>query len=132
MNRHAEIVLVGEVGDQPAGLIAAEMSPRRPRQIPIGEALNSRRYRSAEIVELYVQEAYRHKGVGRALMVEAERRLRSRWCDWVRLEVLAPNRVAQALYADLGYRVTDLRLGKALRASPPRKHHRSERLRRNR
>lgn len=33
------------------------------------------------------------------------------------MEVLAPNRGARALYEDLGYRATDLRLGKALRIS---------------
>lgn len=121
MRRQAGIVLVGKLGDQPAGLIAAEVIRRRPHYYPIGEALNPRRYHSAEIVELYVRGAYRRRGVGRALMAEAERRLRSRGCDWVRLEVLAPNRVARALYADLGYRATDLRLGKLLRISKSRK-----------
>lgn len=121
MRRQAGIVLVGQVGDQPAGLIAAEMIRRRSHYYPIGEALNPRRYRSAEVVELYLREAYRRRGVGRALMAEAERRFRLRGCDWVRLEVLAPNRVARALYAELGYRATDLRLGQALRTSKSRK-----------
>lgn len=116
MRRHAGIVLIGQVGDHPAGLIAADMVRSRPH-----DSSESRRNPPAEIVELYVKEAYRRRGVGRSLIAEAERQLQSRGCDWVRLEVLAPNRRARALYAELGYQPTDLRLGKTLRTSRPRK-----------
>jgi GNAT superfamily N-acetyltransferase len=117
VRRHNGIILIGELAGQPAGLLVAEMVPWRAQY-----SLESRgRYYPAEILELYVSESYRRKGVSRALMEEAERRLRARGCDWVRLEVFAPNRPARAFYRSLGYQPRDLRLAKPLRGSRTRK-----------
>lgn len=113
--RHNGIFLVAQVGDQPAGLIAAEVVAWRPSfSLDPAHPEVSKRYHAGEILELYVREAYRRKGLGRALMLEVERRLRARGCKWMRLEVFAPNRIAQKFYTSLGYRPRDLRLGRAL------------------
>jgi ribosomal protein S18 acetylase RimI-like enzyme len=58
----------------------------------------------AEITELYVQEAYRRRGVGRKLMELAEQHARKRGACQTTLLVNRHNEPAQALYRHLGYR----------------------------
>jgi ribosomal protein S18 acetylase RimI-like enzyme len=71
----------------------------------------------AEILELYVRKDFRRRGVGRALMAEAERRLRVLGYQWVQLEVLEHNRPAREFYRGLRFQTSDLRLLKALQSS---------------
>jgi len=56
------------------------------------------------VASLAVRKAYRRRGVGTALMLEAERLLREEGAVVIRLEVSASNGAAQALYVKLGYR----------------------------
>ena len=112
------LLLVAESGGRPVGIIAAELVAGRARYSLEASGFYDRvprkQYRTGEIMELYVLKGYRRHGVGRVLMLEAERRLRALGCGWIRLEVFAPNRLAQKFYTDLGYEPRDLRLGKAL------------------
>ena len=56
------------------------------------------------VTDLYVIEAARGEGVGRALMTEAEDRFRARGLTAVRVTALAANREACGTYEGLGYR----------------------------
>lgn len=113
--RHDGILLVAHVDGQLAGMIAAELVAGRPGfSLDPAHPEVSQRNRVGEVLELYVRKGFRREGVGRALLTEAERRLRDRGCRWMRLEVFAPNLSARRFYASLGYRPRDLRLGKPL------------------
>ncbi len=69
------------------------------------------------ITELYVDAAYRRRGLATRLMRLAESYLARRRCDAVRVEVFVPNVPARMLYAALGYVERDIELFKRLR--PP-------------
>ena len=56
------------------------------------------------IEDVYVEEAARGKGLGRALVVEALQRARERGCGRAELDVDVVNAPARALYASLGFR----------------------------
>lgn len=56
------------------------------------------------IEDVYVDEAARGKGLGRALVVEALQRARERGCGRVELDVDVVNEPARALYTKLGFR----------------------------
>jgi ribosomal protein S18 acetylase RimI-like enzyme len=55
------------------------------------------------VYEVYVDEAYRGRGYGRAAMVFAEEEARRRGLDRVSLNVFGGNAVARGLYRSLGY-----------------------------
>ncbi len=59
------------------------------------------------IHRLAVSPAFRGGGIGRALMVEAERRLAGYGCLKVNLQVVGSNDGVVAFYEKLGYRVED-------------------------
>jgi GNAT superfamily N-acetyltransferase len=55
------------------------------------------------VAELFVREAWRGQGVGRALLLEAERLTRARGFGHMLLGVLAGNTVAERAYARFGF-----------------------------
>ena len=68
-----------------------------------------------ELTELFVQEAYRHRGIGRALVAHAERLA----CEGGATELFVltgffTNHEAQSLYHAMGYEDDDLAMCKAL------------------
>lgn len=64
---------------------------------------------------LAVAEMHRGRGIGRALMLEVERRLEQMGCPKLSLMVRKDNREVLAFYAHLGYGVDDVvALGKRL------------------
>ena len=68
----------------------------------------------AELTELFVQEAYRRRGIGRALVAHAERLA----CEGGAAELLLvltsfTNHEAQSLYHAMGYEDDDLAMSKA-------------------
>lgn len=67
----------------------------------------------AYIGDLFVREAHRGQGIGRALIAEAERLARARGVARILLGVL-PGNPAEALYRRLGYRTYALELAKNL------------------
>ena len=69
---------------------------------------------------LAVDATHRHRGIGRALMLEVERRLEQMGCPKLSLMVRADNREVLAYYAHLGYQVDDVvALGKRLISDLP-------------
>ncbi|HIB91670.1 TPA: N-acetyltransferase, partial [Candidatus Poribacteria bacterium] len=68
----------------------------------------------AELTELFVQEAYRRRGIGRALIAHAERLA----CEGGATELLVltsfTNHEAQSLYHAMGYEDDDLAMSKTL------------------
>lgn len=113
IRRRHGFLLVAEVDGRPAGLIAVETVLARRSLAP--ESHRGRR--RAEVLELYVNNGFRRRGIGRALMSEAERRLRILGFNGVQLEVFAPNRPALEFYRKLRYQIRDLRLFKPLQKS---------------
>lgn len=60
------------------------------------------------ITELYVDTGSRGKSVGRLLVQRAEEYLRSAGCQFIKVEVFAPNQSAHGFYRHLGYRDYDI------------------------
>lgn len=60
-------------------------------------------FKSAHISELWVDEAYQGKGLGRQLLKRAETHVRERDCMRIHLETRSE--AARALYEKVGYRV---------------------------
>ncbi|TSC83559.1 MAG: GNAT family acetyltransferase [Microgenomates group bacterium Gr01-1014_16] len=56
-----------------------------------------------QIEDVYVEEEYRGKGVGKMLMEKMEDYLKDQGCDSIWLEVFAPNFDAHAAYLKMGY-----------------------------
>ena len=68
---------------------------------------------------LAVAPEHRRQGLGRAMMIEAERRLRRVGCPKLNLQVRGTNTAAIGFYESLGYQVDDVvSLGKRLEPEP--------------
>jgi ribosomal protein S18 acetylase RimI-like enzyme len=70
--------------------------------------------RQAYIFLLYVAPSHRRRGIGRALMEQAEAWARARGDRKIGLQVFATNAAATELYESLGYSVQSLTLEKRL------------------
>jgi ribosomal protein S18 acetylase RimI-like enzyme len=57
----------------------------------------------AELTELFVERAYRHQGIGRALIERAEQLARARGATDMIIMTSVSNSAAQALYRSAGY-----------------------------
>ncbi len=68
----------------------------------------------AEITELFVEEGYRQQGIGRALLVYAERLARAAGADELFVATDFENETALNLYRNMGFADYDLLLQKAL------------------
>ncbi|MGC9346657.1 MAG: GNAT family N-acetyltransferase [Anaerolineae bacterium] len=86
-------------------VIAARQTPNVPVLMP-------RDYAVIECV--VVKEAFRGRGVGRALMSMGERWARERGLEAVELDVFEFNTAARAFYEELGYKTVSRRLVKRL------------------
>ena len=67
---------------------------------------------SCEVETLVVEERYRGRGCGRALMLEAERRAQEEGARGMRVDVLAANPEGRRFYEGLGYALFAVRYGK--------------------
>ncbi len=70
----------------------------------------------AELTELYVEEAYRRQGLGRALVEYAERLARQVGAEEIFILTGAGNAGAQAFYRTLGYQADDIAFSKNLKS----------------
>ena len=66
------------------------------------------------VQELYVDDKYRERGIGRALMKKMEDYFHKNGCDAVCVEVFAPNENAQEFYKSCGYFERDISLMKRI------------------
>lgn len=55
------------------------------------------------ITELYVEDDYRGKGVGKLLMEKLEEYFKVKGCGFIRVEVFEPNKDAHEFYKKMGY-----------------------------
>jgi ribosomal protein S18 acetylase RimI-like enzyme len=93
-----DLFLVGTIGDQVVATVMAGYEGHR-----------------GWINYLAVAPEHQRKGLGRILMMEAERRLREAGCPKINLQVRSTNREAVAFYEALGYLVDDvISMGKRL------------------
>ena len=91
------VILIALDGDTPAGLMV--WTPGQD-EIFIEEAVRG----YGRVSDIVVAEAYRGRGVGQALLAEAERLTRSRGLKRLRLSVLAGNRTAMTAYERFGFK----------------------------
>ena len=68
----------------------------------------------AELTELFVEEAYRRRGIGRALVAHAERLAHEGGAKELFVLTSFTNHQAQSLYRAMGYEDDDLAMCKAL------------------
>jgi len=73
----------------------------------------------ASLLNQYVAEAYRDRGLGRQLLETAEEWARRQGLPWISLSIGARNTLGQKLYESLGYQVETLRMAKQLGPSEP-------------
>jgi ribosomal protein S18 acetylase RimI-like enzyme len=92
--RQVEIALLAEMSGEIIGFAGLRLIP----SLFYPETL-------AELTELFVAEAYRRQGVGRALIVEAEQRAIQGGARELLVLTGRDNQEAQALYYSLGYGV---------------------------
>jgi len=100
-------VLVAELDGRVVGHLFLEF-----RQDPVFVRAELRPY--AYVAELFVREEARGRGVGKALMREAERIATGRGVGRLMVEVLAGNASAEAFYARCGFAAHAIELGKAI------------------
>lgn len=81
-------VLMAQAGREPLGCLVM---------------LTRKASRTARIYSVVVGPEARGRGLGRRLVLQAQRAARAAGCAEMALEVRADNRAAQALYAGLGY-----------------------------
>ena len=108
-------VLVAELAGKPVGFLAAEVAadPHPLARIELRPNLQGK------ISSLFVEAATRNRGVGTALLREAESRFRAMKCDNLQLGVVAGNADARRFYRELGFEEFNLKLRKVV-ARPPR------------
>jgi GNAT superfamily N-acetyltransferase len=70
------------------------------------------------VAELFVREGHRGQGIGRALLLEAERLTREKGFDHMMLGVLAGNTVAERAYDRFGFKPYATDLVKAIAPAP--------------
>ena len=73
----------------------------------------------ASLLNQYVAEPYRGRGLGRRLIQTAEQWARRQGLPRICLSVGANNALSQGLYKTMGYHVDTLRMSKALAATEP-------------
>lgn len=93
---HIKIILAEE-GEEPAGYVVATLD---------GDA--------GEIDSLYIEEDFRNKGVGKALIEQAEDWFAEKKAKRIRISVVGGNADACAVYEHLGYNVREIIFEKAL------------------
>lgn len=63
---------------------------------------------NGRVTELYVDKNYRGKGLATKLMEQIEQTLKEKGCDYIWVEVFAPNQPPRNLYQKLGYKERDI------------------------
>lgn len=99
--------LVADLDGARVGFVSVEIHRYR------GE--RGKRISSAEIQELHVRPGYRRRGVGSALMADAERELRHRGCLSAFLFTPSNFTLAHAFYRQRRYKLRAFQFGKNLR-----------------
>lgn len=99
LHREEGVLLVAEEGAETVGFlnVIEDLTPPFETFIP---------YRHATVVDLYVDPAHRHNGVGSALLDAAEDWSRERGLSYLELNVLTGNENAYHFYQSSGFAPT--------------------------
>ncbi|MFN8498333.1 MAG: GNAT family N-acetyltransferase [Anaerolineae bacterium] len=100
---HVERVYVAEVDGRVVGLASLRLLPQALDAVPY-----------AELSELFVEDAYRRGGVGRALVGRIEAEARAAGAQQLALLTAWRNTDAHAFYHALGYRLYTVTMRRAL------------------
>ena len=98
-----EIPIVAEIDDQLVGFAGLRVVP-----LIFYEGAH------AELTELFVEESYRRRGVGQALIRFAERLAKSKGAEELVLHTSEENEIGQAFYTAMGYEAWEVVMGKRL------------------
>jgi GNAT superfamily N-acetyltransferase len=101
--RRVDIPILAEVEGRVVGLVNLRLAPSVFYAEPY-----------AEISELFVEEAYRRRGIGQALVQFAESQAKAAGANEMIILTDFYNHNAQMLYYHLGYEIHDLALSKEL------------------
>ncbi len=102
--RRVDTLLLAEIDGRAAGFASLRLLP----QVCYSEPY-------AELTELFVEEGFRRRGAGRALIAHAEELAREGGAPEMVILTGFDNHAARALYCRLGYRHQDLALNKSLK-----------------
>lgn len=91
-------LFIAQLGRRRVGFVACLVRPRQRQR-----ELELRPRRHGFVMDLFVEEDARSRGVGSALLDAAERYLAGTGCERVWLDVFVPNVRAHALYRRRGY-----------------------------
>lgn len=99
------LILLAWDGEKIAGCIAGILE--KQSSLNLLECVPAR---VGRVIELFVAEPYRRRGVGKQMMREMENYFKKKKCDVSRVEVFEPNKTAHHFYSGMGYqdRMTDL------------------------
>lgn len=104
------IILFAAEDDCMVGVIAGIIDV-----LPVGETVgHKKKYKSARVLELYVDPNFRGKKIGFFLMDEIEKYFLKKKCDQIKVEVYIPNKNAHAFYQKQGYQNESIDLIKRL------------------
>ncbi len=98
-----DTLIVAEEGGVPLGFASLRILPQVESDLP-----------HAELSDLFVEERVRRRGIGRALMMFAERLAAERGCPRIFLVTGFDNPSARAFYRSVGYEEHALQLRKTL------------------
>lgn len=99
ISKHKGIFYVAESNNKIIGFVVGLIyKPSKIQKIEV-----KRSWIRGDIAELYIEKAYRKKGVGKILIKKAEKYLIKNKCEYITISVLAPNRAARVFYEKVGY-----------------------------
>lgn len=101
-----DTLLVAELGGEPIGFASLRLLPQIENDLP-----------HAELSDIYVQEAHRRRGIGRALLAHAEGLARERGCWRMFLITGFDNDGARTFYRAAGFADHALQMRKDLEGS---------------
>jgi ribosomal protein S18 acetylase RimI-like enzyme len=102
-------IFVAEEGGDAIGFTAGSI--RRQGKVELTEMHPTV---TGHIEELFVRERMRGQGIGKALMERMEAHFTAAGCNYMSVDVFAPNEGAHALYHKLGYADRTIKLTKVL------------------
>ena len=111
ISEHKGVFYVAESNNKIIGFVIGLIyKPSKIQKIEV-----KRSWIRGDIAELYLENAYRKKGVGKILIKKVEEYLIKNKCEYINISVLAPNKSARMFYEKLGYYERTLELIKEIK-----------------
>ena len=111
ISEHKGVFYVAESDNKIIGfVIGLVYKPSKIQKIEV-----KRSWIRGDIAELYIEKAYRKKGVGKILIKKVEEYLIKNKCEYINISVLAPNKSARMFYEKVGYYDRTLELIKEIK-----------------